>query len=41
MNVPTDVALEVKIAERVLSGVAAVDELGDQVPSYRPTPFRA
>ena len=30
--VPTDVALEAKIAERVLSDVAAVDELGDQVP---------
>ena len=32
MKVPTDVALEAKIAERVLSDVAAVDELGDQVP---------
>lgn len=30
--VPTDIALEATIAERVLSDVAAVDELGDQVP---------
>jgi two-component system, chemotaxis family, protein-glutamate methylesterase/glutaminase len=30
--VPDDVALEAKIAERVLSDVEAVDELGDQVP---------
>lgn len=30
--VPADVALEAKIADRVLSDVAAVDALGDQVP---------
>lgn len=30
--VPTDVLLEARIAERVLSDVAAVNELGDQVP---------
>lgn len=30
--VPTDVALESKIAERILSDVAAVNELGEQVP---------
>lgn len=30
--VPNDITLEAKIAERVLSDVAAVDELGDQVP---------
>lgn len=29
---PSDVALEARIAERVLSDVAAVNELGDQVP---------
>ncbi|MDB6166448.1 MAG: chemotaxis protein CheB [Lacunisphaera sp.] len=29
---PTDVILEARIAERVLSDVAAVNELGDQVP---------
>jgi two-component system, chemotaxis family, protein-glutamate methylesterase/glutaminase len=32
VSVPTDIALEAKIAERVLSDVAAVNELGDQVP---------
>ncbi len=30
--VPKDIALEAKIAQRVLSDVAAVNELGDQVP---------
>lgn len=32
LPVPEDVALEAKIAERVLSDVAAVNELGQQVP---------
>jgi len=30
--IPKDIAVEAKIAERVLSDVSAVDELGDQVP---------
>jgi two-component system chemotaxis response regulator CheB len=32
VSVPKDIALEAKIAERVLSDVAAVDALGEQVP---------